>query len=339
MEILEPLIEKFLAWIKRRKPIIRFLLLSLFFVIAAVVYCLGFFKTFENDHVNEILKDVGRIVFATGVVVAIVKSILFLEIFKDALAKIIFFDKDYLAKQNNLRDIWANVSKAIYKEKFEEISLDIEKAILEKYFPVDHEHYYRYILFEIAIKYHTEKNYIEMSELVTYEARSSSKNQEIKFRTDSIIDLEGESDNVTSYEMEEVRVNQNSHSIAQCFATEYKDNKLHGSLTLTLNGSEQYNIRLKKRKVFALKNSLETKSFTTTRICKQIEAVITYPSDMTLDFYQEGTIEKFVRQPVDMAPLNGYNKVAMRSNSIVFPHQGFRIIFSQRYNFAKSTSS
>jgi hypothetical protein len=131
---------------------IRFLTNSVVILIAIAVILIitgvtGFASSWMSDDlpkskeaINNILRTVGTAVLGGGVFSALIQSQRFTEVyqkvFEDALWK-----PDFLKKRGDIREVWNNVSRVLYQEKFPTLNSEIEEIITTEYFPTNHKFY------------------------------------------------------------------------------------------------------------------------------------------------------------------------------------------------------
>ncbi|HTE10681.1 MAG TPA: hypothetical protein VK645_06915 [Chitinophagaceae bacterium] len=101
----------------------------------------GTFGTFEFSAWKEFWSGFGKTVLASGIFALLLKTIQFMGVFKEELSKIIY-DAKFLENRKDLPEVWENVSRVMFKNKFPKISQAIMHDIRNLYFPTEHVLYY-----------------------------------------------------------------------------------------------------------------------------------------------------------------------------------------------------
>lgn len=124
-------------------------------LIAVVLILLGFIVLgIGTLYDNEFLKEIGKAIFVSGVFSAFFKGLQAADIFKDDLAKVIYFDEEYLSHRNDIKCIWHKVTKTLHKNSFPTLNDKISNTVIEKYLPTNFEYYYRDMKRHIQIEWY-----------------------------------------------------------------------------------------------------------------------------------------------------------------------------------------
>jgi hypothetical protein len=325
----------FVNWFKKGYP-------YMFMGIGVIVYILAFFDIFYTD-ANQIIKDVGKVMLGSGVFAALVKTDLFLTLFRKEVSSIreglneelvrvkgeistlrsdfsgtIFFDRAYLSRRTDLRQIWTNVSRALYKEKFPEICDDIEKAITEHYFPTDHDFYYTDYRYEIKLK-NKPDDFLELKETLTFTMKLGHINR-VYLEAEISANLIDPEDKVSKIAIEEIYVNDRYFDFNKHLVMTTSTDKIVGILKAPLEGEKEYRIRMVRNKIYSSKDQRYMKMFLFKKFCKTLTVDVQFPEGMKIAFYQQGTVNSYK----DASPeKTKKTRIIKHSDGIIFPAQGF----------------
>lgn len=306
---------KGLAEIYFRYTLILSLLLGFIFIV------LGVSEITKIKWIDESFKIVGTTILSGGFFASIIKSSQFLDIFKDELREIVFCDEN-LSKRNDIQNIWNNVSKHLYKEKFPEINNKITET-LKNYFPLNSEHYYENYKHIVDIKFHEEDpNFIWLDEV-----------EEFTIKTDTLNEIEYKAscgfkylfnDKYSNYSLESLTINgvEFKEKLNE-FKTNKSDGKIFASIVHKLKGANKYKIIKKEKKCYSLKIE-NTKAHHARWLFNNYYLEVTYPKELEVMFYEIGTLNKF---NVNFRENNGLKILKADSNYLILPNQGTRLIF------------
>ena len=99
---------------------------------------------------------IAQSIIVPAVFAAVMYSVRFSRVFEEVVSDVIFgiHGDKHLKDRGDLGSIWSRVTKAICKDRFEELSEDIEKSVLSKHLPIDKNffycNYYRRLAIELV---------------------------------------------------------------------------------------------------------------------------------------------------------------------------------------------
>lgn len=278
----------------------------------------------ESEQVNGFLESVGTAVLAGGAFGVLLKSLQYTGVFKKELEDVIY-DYRFLEKRKDITDIWKNVSRVLYERKFPEISDKIEEGILKTYLPRTVNFYYNDFFFRCEIKpYLDTKKYLEVFETVSFAVKVASSSETVSFPYRADIDKEP-SDTVPDYKLLALTVN-GADRKSDCKISIDSNAKggeiLLVNLSLELTGCEEYKVEIKQKKIYAL-NRNNTKGFHAGRFINNLEVYVSYSNELKVEFYPMGILEDFIDR-------SSRNLIWKRYEGLIFPRQGFRLVFEWR---------
>jgi hypothetical protein len=331
---------KFTPWFRKiPKGIYKFLpafLICLFLLL----YGISVHDIF-SPKVNDGLEKASFALLSSGAFAAVLKSIQFTGIFKEEISSVMLTPK-FIENRNDLKSLWSTISKAVYNQKFPDISLDIEKRILDSYFPIIHEYYFikhittiniTEITDDFVLKYNQISDFVIMPESgktkTNYvKTNTISVNKEIKELIDKGLDV-SEKENVNSEEEKiikdkllsftcdgEVRVLEESKkTINNIYTREY---------TTVLEGEGPFHIITEYEKQYSLKNE-NYKIIRFGTFVKETSVLINHPKDVSVSFFNIGNAIAFEEKHKGIE-----NQIYRKhSGDVLMPYQGFGMSFEK----------
>lgn len=270
-------------------------------------------------NLSELLKSIGTAVLSGGVFAAVLKALQFSGVFKEELTSIIY-SNDYLEHRTDIEDIWKKVSRVLYKRKFEEISEELEKTILETYFPTNINFYYSNFKEDIHIGFHDpEKKYIRSEETMSFtvhpidSAEKCDLPYEVGFVKNSNYPL-------TDYQLLALKIE--GQIVPVTVEDKSTDKELIKRFEFSLMGREKYRVTIKHTKIFSPEID-NTKSYSAGRFVMNFDLRVDYPAELEMQFYSMGTAKEFVN--ID-SPGRSLKQVY---SGLIFPNQGYRLVMSR----------
>lgn len=130
------------AFLKRLVPVdllIRALPL-LVTLLGIGIYALSFWISAQSPW-HDAMKGVGQAILAGGVVTAVLNSMKYIGIFRDAVHEVIY-SPEYLKTRKDLPELWNRMSTAIHEDKFPRLSSHLKDNIIKWYLPVQKDFFY-----------------------------------------------------------------------------------------------------------------------------------------------------------------------------------------------------
>src|ERR1700742_1681532 len=154
-----------------RELYISFLKTLWLWMLITAIACIAVSIILANDnheHSSRILETVGIAILIGVVFDVVLKSVEYLNVFRDALNEIVYEDR-FLRNRSDIIDVWKRVSRILYESKFPQISDQIENRILNTYFPISVNFYYEDVNQSITIEFHDdEQRYISVIESLDF---------------------------------------------------------------------------------------------------------------------------------------------------------------------------
>jgi len=105
---------------------------------------------------SEFLKEIGKATFTGGVFSAFFKGLQASGIFKEELAKVVYFN-DYLGRRKDIIEIWERVTKELHGNAFPQLDDKIANTVRKIYLPTNWQYYYEGMKRHIKIEAHVAK--------------------------------------------------------------------------------------------------------------------------------------------------------------------------------------
>lgn len=302
-----------------------YLLIPLF-ILGGFFIILSFIPYFqENDYLSKGFYSIGTTMITAIVFLAVVKSKQFSKIFSKQLRDIIYCT-EYLENRKDIRSLWLNSSKAMYEKNFPELSEKIEDN-LEKYIPIDSSTYYENYVYKIDISFDSkDQNFITLDERETFDLVSRTR-EPIEYKFRSIFNKESYKDEISDYKLNSLKINRN---VIECKAPQFQidksfqGNKIKVQYNANLKGSNKYSIEKQEYRKYSLKVE-NTKSHTCRHIFNNYTLEVTYPKELEVKFYENGTLNNFEKIPVRTVGDSFIQRHEYKG--IMFKNQGTRMIF------------
>lgn len=281
------------------------------------------FQINENSSLHTIIKSIGDALIGSGVFTAIIKSSEYSQVFSKIIGDIIW-SKKFIEKRSDKREMWSMISRLMYQEKFPLISDEMENIITTEYFPTSHQYYIENYNVIVNITEHNH-DFWKHDESITITLKPTSSSTKINFSFRSAIDLPLSGADCTSYVIEEFLVNGVREDIDPQNVEEITESKyLKHSLSVHLNGSDSYDLLLKRSKILC-KITNPYKTFVSQSIIKNLSLTVMMKSGMDIGFHASGTVNKFIEGEDQVN--NGVKVKTWSYKGVILPHQGFILIF------------
>ena len=287
---------------------------------ALVVYA----HVFPSHPYADLFSHFGTAIFSGGVFSVLFKGLQAAGIFKDELAKVLYFDVDYLTNNENLEDFWRSATKALHKNPFPDLEGQISDAISEIYLPANHEYYLEGLRRIQNIDWYDRSNsLIQARVTITGLIVPSTKKRKITFTarvTTTIIDnLQCE-----PFSLNELRIGEQDFShINPSQKVENGQRKYRLSQQISIREKVEYTLEYVYIQSLKADNVL---NYVSDRYINDLTVDIHYPAEsLRVVFNAYGTTRPF--QDIITKPPSG--TIRKRHRDLLFPNQGFILVISE----------
>lgn len=316
---------------KAKEWIYEYMVGILLFISALLLYLskAGFFI----QDVEHFLNKMGFAVLSSGVFAAVLKSLQFTGIFKNALEEIIL-GTDFIENRSekNQHALWKTTSKAIYKKKFPELSNFIEERILTSYLPIKQDYYYRDYVATINITEINDNFDICYYQTTKFEVVLDENCNEAEVITRLVVNENEEEQGFENdwlfYKVNGVDYardsnnNQNNEGETN-YETFTNGNKVITKVKLvSKNGNKVFKLHRKVKRQYSLKDE-NYKLVRMSTFTKGVDVVISFPDNVGVSFFNIGNVHFFEPEHVDLK-----NRISRsHKNDVILPYQGFGMSF------------
>ena len=261
-----------------------------------------------------ILPKFAELAFAGGIITILTSNNEILETYRTELIDIVH-DSKLLKYRSNIGNIWINVTKALLKQRFNDIHSDL-LPILKSQIPNNDVSYYRNYDISHDIKwYDKDAGLIDVIETTSIEIIADN-NEEFIFNQNSSIDIKPEQANDCYIHMENDSIKVNGISV-KCDVNnnDTKKSKKH-TLTLKLKDSQIYKIEKVMEKRYNIYHD-PILGFRAKYMTRNIDVIFHLPSDLELFFAENGVPNAFEFRKI------GDNSCKYKYNGLFLPKQGY----------------
>lgn len=271
---------------------------------------------------KEFWSGTGKTMLAGGVFAVILKSYQFMGIFKEELSKIIY-DAKFLNLRSDLPEVWVNVSKVLFKNKFPKINSLITQDVKNIYFPVKDVVYYdKYRQFLRIKLIDPLLQKIEVTQTSEYTIYPTEPLAETPLQLNNWLHYESDSSEV-SFKIVSFRVNGEEITGRKDFrvrsAADPNNKTLKTIVEATLSGSDTYKINCEIVKTYSL-NTDNIITLAKEGIIHNLNVRVE-TSGVKATFKSAGTLKPFAKVPVGSA--KDYREYDYEG--IIYPKQGYHI--------------
>lgn len=287
---------------------------------------LGYYLVYSNkingdENLKDIIIKVSDVLVIGGFVGFLSNISQSFGIFKKELQEIVFSEQ-FLASRNDIKTIWKKTSKAMFQQRFPDISEDLFSIILEQYINKDEYSYYSNYRIITDIQWADEgKKFVIVKDHVFFDLVFEKEGEaDIAFKTwiNGVKDLQKGIDYYCKYKC---WVDDNEQIIDT--KEDLKDENQYSVInTVKVNNTNkrqvhQVHIERDKKYLFALDYDI---SFRAKYIVKDMTITLNLPDDINATFICRGTPKEFI-------------KVKETKNTIEYMYKGL-ILHRQGYIFA-----
>ncbi|SKD06152.1 hypothetical protein SAMN05660461_3324 [Chitinophaga ginsengisegetis] len=290
-------------------------------VIGILFFTYGTFGHFEEPSKIKIyIAGIGSTLLSSGIFAVLLKSMQFMGVFKDELVNIIY-KADYLNHRTDLAEIWENVSKVVFKNKFPKISKEITEDVRNIYFPTQHVLYYDNYQQTLEIELIDEENdIIKVTQYSRYTVYPTDRKEKFTHIASNRIKFNKDRAEI-DFKIVEFNINSKKYSP---YVTEYiSSNDLLTTYSVDLKHEDVYKFETKIEKKYSLKfdNIIGLmKDF----LIRNFELKVFLKGNLKLSFISAGTLQPFVK--------NTYSNSAcyeFHYKGLIYPKQGYVLIIEK----------
>lgn len=287
---------------------------------------LGYYLVYSNyingdEKLKEIIIKISDVLVIGGFVGFLSNISQSFGIFKKELQEIVFSEK-FLASRNDIKSIWKKTSKAMFQQRFPDISEDLFSIILDQYINKDEYSYYSNYRIITDIQWADErKKFVIVKDHVFFDLVFEKEGEaDITFKTwiNGVKNLQKGTDYYCKYKC----WGDDKEQTIDTKEDSQDENKYFVTNTVKVNNTNkrqvhQVHIERDKRYSFALDYDI---SFRAKYIVKDMNITLNLPDDIKATFICRGTPKEFI-------------KVKEGENTIEYMYKGL-ILHRQGYIFA-----
>lgn len=324
-----PRVEKFIKFIS--STVVLLIAIGILLIIVGVT---GFVSNLLSESlssfkapIDNILRTAGAAILGGGVFSALVQSQRFTEVYQKVFEEALW-KPDFLKRRGDIREVWNNVSRVLYQEKFPDLSSEIEEIITTEYFPTNHKFYVENYSLTITL-IPRNAHYFEHVEYLNVTLKPAKDEFDLSYKFCSIINqppfLEGFEDETDLIVEELILDGENVVIDDKVFAKTKRENQHVFDFNLPLTPGVEHNIIIKRKKVLE-RTSNKDKRFFANYFQKDVNVTIIAPVTIGVELYAMGTVKNFIKSSEQ---INGDLKILKYYyNGLILPKQGFFILIN-----------
>jgi hypothetical protein len=307
-------IEKFRIWVYER-------LVWILLVLAIIILYLSKSGIFDYE-LNLLVEKIGIAVLSSGVFAAVLKSLQFQGIFKKEIEDVILSDK-FIEHRRDKEKLWISVSKAIYKKKFPKISKQLNKIILDEYFPKKRMYYYDDYRVTITIHKLEDNGIIKFTQTIYYKVVMQTGVKKANIIGNYTIDKPDKDSNIKNINKREYFKIDGKDCLDKLEKNEEEtDFETITTYSTTVNDKSCFTVEMKDYREYNIFED-NIKLLRTSAITNEMNVSVTYPENMNVQFFNVGVINEFEKINVDHK-----NCISRKyKDGLILPNQGFGISF------------
>lgn len=257
------------------------------------------------------IADILLIGVITGYLVNVAR---FMNAYKEALQDVIYA-KTFLNKRNDLKTVWENISKLLFKEKFNAISGQLLDTVKNSYFPVEDPIYYNDMDITHIVEWSDkQKGLIKVTDILTFKLNTdTTKKVILPLRT--WIDVKGLSKEDYSVRIEKFLVNGVQTKYEE--NCELKGDQFEHECKAEVYGQKKYSVEQVRTKVYSIYKDNYI-AFRAKYIVNNLKVTLQYPDDFHVEFITRGTTKDYE----NATNVKG-NIKSKKYNGIILPKQGY----------------
>ncbi len=249
------------------------------------------------------------------------------ELLAEAASEIVsktIYNSAFLEQRKDIEEVWRQVTEVLYKSRFKDISQRIANKVLQEYFPVGDNFYYDEFEENVEITFcDSEKIFIQSREKVSLTIKPIDETQKVKwgYRTDV---LKRPDDTRSKVELLKLEINQKDR-MTDCQPPHASKNGKSLSLEFAfeLEGAKEYKVVMEMKRIYD--PAVDTvRDFVAARFVNSPELHVKFPEELSLTFQPVGTRKDAYK---DLSTFQ--NVIWNVYQDLIFPNQGYRIMFSR----------
>lgn len=284
--------------------------------ISILLLILGYSLDFQNENIKNFFRTIGATTLASGLFSFLMKSSQYSDIYKDELLSIMY-NAEHLNKRSDLPEIWENVSKVLFENKFPSISKTVTNDVKNTYLPKDHilyyEDYEQTIEIELIDK---DKELIKVTQKSNYTIYPTEKGCNTPLTTNNSIRY-GDKKDLVSFTLNSLNINGKIQDIKVKEIDEKDKMQMKHSFTFKLDTVEKNKIEHSISKTYSLKTDCVIGTMKNA-IVNNFSLMITLKGDLSIDFYEAGTVKSFTQRNISNQCVKEY-----KYKGLLYPKQGY----------------
>lgn len=280
------------------------------------------FGTFEDTRFKELMGGLGKSILIGGIFSFGLKTIQFLGVIKNELSEVMYCDPKYLSKRSDLAQLWENISKVLFKNKFPKISTAITHDVRKLYFPTDHVLYYDDYKQTVEIELiDSEKQIVKVTQYSQYIVYPKDKTS-FKQETTNTIKF-NDSANEVSFNITKFKINGKEELPIVSQKLDLDEKTLKTNFYFVLEGQDYYKYDTVIEKQYSLlyDNIISTKK---DYLIHDFNLKIILKGDLDIQFYELGTLHQFNKITVHSASYKEFDY-----KGIIYPKQGYLLLIKK----------
>ena len=261
--------------------------------------------------------ELSNVLLVGGLLGFMTKSSVFTKAIEKELEDIIY-GKKFIKNRKDISDIWGNVSKLMFKNKFPQIHKEFLSAI-QGYLPSDAASYYNNFSINISVAWEDiDKNIVKTIENVSFDLIADSED-EIKYPLMTWTNVKDK--NSYKNDLRSLTVNGSVPKIKTKDTIE-KDGSTRQQTLMTLKGKTKYQVRYEREKIYNISDDFFI-AMRALYITNGLTVTFSYPEHMNVMFTCRGTQEDF-----EDIPRSG-RCFEKKYEHIILPRQGYVFILQR----------
>jgi hypothetical protein len=291
-------------------------------VMGLLLITISNYKWFNSTFDTE-LNKIGYTVLTSGVFAGILKSFQFIGIFKTEIENVIL-QSSFVKKRNDLPELWKAISAQIYKQKFPEISQDLQEMILSNYFPTDHDFYYDQAYVSINVTGLSDDGILSYTQTQKFMVKLAEGVTDVTMKHMYSID-KGENITLANNELEYYKIDNVDVKADIKTHDEETEFKISRTCSYEVSNKKEFVLEIKEFRHQSLKSD-NYKLFRTSKITREMNVNISYPDNIVVSFFNVGVVDRFER--IHVGSPNSITRI--HKKGLILPHQGFGMTFESK---------
>ena len=283
-------------------------------ILGFTFFFFGTFATFDSHLWKEFWSGLGKTILASGIFALLLKTFQFMGVFKEELKKVVY-DAKFLANRKDLEEVWEEVSRVMFKNKFPKISKEITHDIGHLYFPTEHVLYYDDYRQIIEIELIDPINQIvNVKQHASFYVYPRSKGENFSVKTMNSLTFNKDKSEVSASVIK-YQINEKEATVT--ITQEVTGNKLNTCYEVYLAGQDSYKFEtcIEKRYCLFHDNVIGTvKDF----LIHDFSLKLHLKGGIHIDFFEVGTLKRFKNVGVVNEHYREYEY-----KGILYPKQGY----------------